>query len=99
LLLTLLGGEPPEPDQPRLLGRELQAELREPATKIRQEPLRVSLMLKPDDVVVGIAHDDHVTVRVLSSPPVGPLVKDVVQVDVGQQRRCRCSLRRSRFRP
>jgi hypothetical protein len=28
--LSVAGGEPPELDQPRLVGRELQAELREP---------------------------------------------------------------------
>ena len=33
-LLTLLGGKPPEPDQPRLLGVQLQRELREPVAKI-----------------------------------------------------------------
>jgi len=33
-LLTLLGGKPPEPDQPRLLGVQLQGELREPVAKI-----------------------------------------------------------------
>ena len=67
---------------------------REPSAKISQEPLRVSLVLEPHDVVVGVANDDHVTVRVPAPPLVGPEVKYVVQVDVGQQRRCRCSLRR-----
>ena len=40
-LCRLLGGEPPEPDQPRLVGVELQAELREPVAKVRPEPLGI----------------------------------------------------------
>ena len=36
-LLSLLGGEPPELDQSRLLRRQLQAEFREPAAKVGQE--------------------------------------------------------------
>ncbi len=91
---SVLGREASELDQPRLLGRQLQAEPREPVAKIGQEPLRIALVLEPDDVVVGVADDDHLTARVPAPPLVGPQVKDVVQVDVGQQRRCRCSLRR-----
>ena len=93
--LPSLGGEPPELDQPRLVGVQLQAELREPLAKISEEPLGVLTMLEADDEVVSEAHDDHVTVRVAPSPLVGPQVKDVVQVDVCEQRRNRCPLRRS----
>ena len=46
-LLALLNGEPSKSNQPRLLGVQLQRELRQPATKIRPEPLRVIPMLKP----------------------------------------------------
>ena len=88
-----LGGVPAELDQARLLGVQLQAELREPVAKIRPEPLGVIPILEPHHDVVSEANDDHVTARVPSSPLVGPEVEDVVQVDVPEQRRNRCPLR------
>jgi hypothetical protein len=39
-------------------------------------------MLETDDVVVGEAHDDHLTVRVPPPPLVGPQVEHVVEIDV-----------------
>src|SRR6266511_2360080 len=92
--LPSLGGEPSELDQPRLLGRQLQAELREPAAKVGEEPLRITLVLEAHDVVVREAHADHVAARFAESPPLGPQIEDVVQVDVREQRRNRCPLRR-----
>ncbi len=41
------GGEPPELDEARLAGMQLQGELREPLTKIDEELPGVSLMLEP----------------------------------------------------
>jgi hypothetical protein len=52
-------------------------------------------VLEADDVVVDEAHDDHITARVPPAPLVGPDVEDIVEIDVEEQRRCRCSLRRS----
>src|SRR5262245_1157423 len=40
------GGEPPELDQPRLLGFHLQAELCEPLAQVSSEPLGVLTMLE-----------------------------------------------------
>ena len=80
--MTSLGGVPSELDQPRLLGRQLQAELRESVAKLGEEPSRIILVLEAHDVVVGVAHDDYVTVRVSAPPPIGPQVKHVVEVDV-----------------
>jgi len=59
---------------------------------VRQEPLGVVAMLKARHVVIGVAHENDIASRVASSPLVGPQVKHVVQVDVGQQRRYRCSI-------
>src|SRR5450755_4612450 len=44
--LAFTGGEPPELDQARLLGVQLQAELRESVAKLRPEPLGVVPMLE-----------------------------------------------------
>jgi hypothetical protein len=43
------GGVPPELDQARLARVQFQGELRKPLAKVRQEPLRVALMLKARD--------------------------------------------------
>ena len=50
---SVVGGEPPELDQPRLVGMQLQAELREPLTEIADELLGVAKILEPDDEVSG----------------------------------------------
>src|SRR6266542_5274856 len=90
-LLSSLGGEPAELDQARLLGGQLQVELRKPAAKLGEEPLGVITMLEADDVVVGETHDDHIAVRIPPPPLVGPQVEDVMEIDVCEQRRNDCS--------
>ena len=90
--LAVTGGVPSELDQPRLLGIQLQTELREPVAKLSPEPLSVLPMLKPHHEVISPAHDDHIAMRVPSPPLVSPQVKDVVRVDVREQRRNRCPL-------
>src|SRR6266542_5251664 len=100
-LLSSLGGEAAELEQARLLGGQLQAELRTSVAKLGEEPLAVIPVLEADDVVVGEAHDDHIAVRVPPPPLLGPQVEDGVEVDVCEQRRNRCPWRRSfpRLRP
>jgi hypothetical protein len=90
---TVPSSEPPELDQPRLVRVQLQPEVRQPLAKLGQEPPRILLVLKPDGVVVSEPHDDHVTVRPVTPPPVGPQIEHVVQVHVREQRRYRCPLR------
>ena len=84
--LAIPSGEPPELDKPRLLGVQLQVELREPAAKIRPEPLSVIPILETHHGVVGETHDNHVAARVPLSPLVNPQVEDVVRVDVREER-------------
>lgn len=83
---STLGGIPPKLDQARLVLGQLQPELREPFTKVYEEPLGVTFVLEPHHDIVGETHDDDVTVRVASSPLVGPQVEDKMQVDVAEQR-------------
>ena len=78
-LLALLGGEPPEPDQSRLLGVQLQRELREPVAKIRPEPLRITPMLEAHHEVISEPHDHNITARVPTPPLLSPEVEDVVE--------------------
>jgi hypothetical protein len=49
--------------------------------------LGVGFVLEANDEVVGIPHDDHVARGLAPSPAFGPEVEDVMQVDVGKQRR------------
>src|ERR1700677_2337491 len=70
--LAVRGGVPPELDQPRLLGVQLQGELGEPAAKVCPEPLGVIPVLESDHQVVRETHDHNVTMCVAASPLVGP---------------------------
>jgi hypothetical protein len=66
-------GEPPELQDPGFLRVELQTEL------------CVRLSLKAHHEVIRIAHDVHLTLRLLPPPLTDPEVEHVVQVDVGHQ--------------
>src|SRR5450755_1345674 len=57
-LLSLLGGESPKLDQPRLLSMQFQAELREPVAELREEPLGVISMLEARHVVISKPHEN-----------------------------------------
>jgi hypothetical protein len=96
-LLALLGGKPPAADQARLLGIEPQTKLGQTLRQVPLEPLGVRAMLKPNDGVVGVPDDEHVTAGVPRSPLLGPEIEDVVQVDVREQRRNSRPLRRPVF--
>src|SRR5262245_45488737 len=72
-LRPVRSGVPPELDQPRLLGLQLQPELHEPLAQLGEEPLRIRTMLEAHDEVVRIAHDDHVAARLSAPPSLDPL--------------------------
>ncbi len=71
-MLPLLGGKSPKLDQPRLLGVQFQAELREPVAELREEPLGVIPMLEARHVVIGKPHENDIPARVPTPPVVGP---------------------------
>ncbi len=75
-----------ELDDPRFVGMQFQAELRESLAQFRQEPLCLMTMLKSHDEIIGKADDDHVAVRLLLPPSLGPKVEHIVQIEVRQQR-------------
>src|ERR671937_1017632 len=68
-LLSVLGGESPEFQQARFVRVQRQAELPEALPQGDQEPLGLPAVLEPDDEVVQIAHDDHLTQRCRPAPP------------------------------
>src|SRR6266566_3036065 len=73
-------------DQAGLLRIKRQRELLQPLAHRIPELPGVHLVLKTNDDVVGIAHDDHVAGSLAPSPAFGPEIEGVVQVDVGEQR-------------
>ncbi|MBV8315299.1 MAG: hypothetical protein JOZ53_10210, partial [Planctomycetaceae bacterium] len=85
-LPSVLGGEPPEFDQPRLLGVQRQAELLQATSDVSEEAFGIAAVLESHDEIVGVAHDDQVAGGGLSPPLPGPQVEGVVQEHVRQQR-------------
>ena len=81
-------------DQAGLVRMQRQRELLKPCAHCSEEPTGVGLVLEAGHHVIGITHDDHVASGFPPSPALGPQVEDVVQVDVGEQRRDHRSLPR-----
>ena len=47
----------------------------------------IGFVLKAGHNVIRVSQDDHVARGLAPSPPLGPEVEHIVQVDVGEQRR------------
>src|SRR5271166_6676443 len=76
-----------ELDQAGLVRMERQRKLIQPLTHRLQEASGVGLPLEARDQIVGIAHDYHVARGLAPPPALGPEIEDIVQVDIGKQRR------------
>jgi hypothetical protein len=74
-------------DQAGLVRMQRQRKLPQPFAHRVPEATGVALVLKADDDIVGVPHDDHVARGLAPSPALRPEVESIVQVDVGQQRR------------
>src|SRR6195256_4804264 len=85
--LPLLRRPAAELDQTGLVRMQGQRKLRQPIPQFRLEPLGIGLVLKAGNDVVGIAHQDDVSLGMVASPPLGPQIEDVMQVDVRQEGR------------
>jgi hypothetical protein len=86
-LVPALGGISPEFDQTSFLRVQFQSELPHPFPQLLQESLCIASVLKSQHSVVGVSHDDHVTLRHLLPPYLGPDIEHVMQVEIGQNRR------------
>lgn len=86
-----------ELQQPGFVPMQFERELLEPRSHLLPEAARFGLVLEAHDQIVGVAHDDHVALGFAPPPLLRPKVEDVVQVDVGQQRRDHRALRRPPF--
>jgi hypothetical protein len=80
-LFPLLARKASEPDQPGFVFVQFQSVLRQPALQLLQVAPRFALVLEPNDGIIGVAHEDHVALRVL--PPLDcPQVEYIVQIYV-----------------
>src|SRR5208283_1590961 len=86
-LLAVLRREAAELDQARLVRMQRQRNLLQPFAHRIPEAAGVIPALEADDDVVGVPHHDHVARGLAPSPALGPEIEDVVEIDVGEQRR------------
>jgi hypothetical protein len=77
---------PAELNEPRLVGVKIQSIAGEPRLEIGKELLCLLPVLEADDRIVRIANDDYVASGTPLSPLVGPLIIDIMKVDVCEQR-------------
>src|SRR6266567_498664 len=82
-----------ELQKPRFVGMQFQAELPESLGKFHSKLLGIRFVLESDHDVVRVPHDDDIAVRLLSTPCLDPQIKNVMEIDVRQQRRCTAALR------
>ena len=86
-----------ELDDPGLVRVERKRKRLEPRPHRLEETPRVGLELEAEDMIVGVTHDDHVSFGFAPPPLRGPEIDDVVEVDVGEQRRDHRPLSRPLF--
>ena len=89
--LPILGGEPPELDQPRLLRMQRKTELRETLFQVAQESFGILAVLKAQHEIIGVPNDDDIALGIPFPPLLHPEVEGVVQIHVREQRRCHAS--------
>lgn len=80
---------------PRLLLIQRDTELRHPLTQCVEKAWSLVLCFEAHDAVVRVADDDNIPFRRFASPLVGPEVEDVVQINIGEERRDHRALRRT----
>jgi len=94
-LFPVSGREPSELQKPRFVGMQFQAELPKPLGEFGKNLFGIRFALESNHDVVRVPHDDHIAVRLLSTPCLSPQIERVMEIDIRQQRRCTAALRRS----
>src|SRR5437588_8646877 len=84
-----------ELQQARFLRMQLQVELPHSLGQLRPKLLGIRFHLEAKHDVVSETHDDHIAVRPLPTPRLGPQVEHVMKIDVSQQRRSTSALGRT----
>jgi hypothetical protein len=81
----VLGGEPPELQQPRFLRMEFQPESSQALLKLPQEALGVLAVLKTNHQIISVTDRYHLPAGDLPPPSLYPKIENVMQVHVGEQ--------------
>ena len=68
----------------------------QPTAACVPEAASVGLVLKTNNKVIGIPHNDHIALGLVLPPAVGPKVEHVVHVDVGEQGHAKCGAPKAR---
>src|ERR1700730_950481 len=71
-------------EQTRLVGMQLQAELREATAQRVEKLLGFMPLLESNDEIIHLAHHDHIPARFTASPSLNPAIEHLVPVEVGQ---------------
>jgi hypothetical protein len=71
---------------------QFQAELPKPLGEFRKKLFGIHFALESNHNVVRVPHDNHIAVRLLSTPCLSPQIERVMKVDIRQQRRCTAAL-------
>jgi len=90
-------GKGAELDETGLVWMQFQGETGQTLAQRSEEGLRFGLALESHDEVVGIPHDDHIALGLALAPLLDPEVKDVVEVDIGQEGADAPALNRARL--
>src|SRR4029077_1036085 len=77
---------PTKLDEPRLIGMKVQTKASEPRLEIGKELLCFVPVLEANDGVVRVAHDNNVAGGASLPPLVDPLIIDMMEVNVRQER-------------
>jgi hypothetical protein len=83
---STLGSVSAELNESGLFRMQTERERREAFSEIVQETLRITPMLEPDDLIIGVAHDDHVAFGVTNAPLRDPEIVDIMEVHVRKKR-------------
>ena len=86
-LPVLLMGEPAKADQPGLVGMERETEFLKTDFNLAAEATGIVWVLEPHDDVIGIPYHHEYSPGVALTPLLHPKVKDVMQVNIGHERR------------
>src|SRR5215831_7599540 len=88
----------PEPEMSRFLQRKLQMELLHPLAETFEKIVGIRLILEPRHKVIGKPVQIRFTPAVSPHPALEPDIQDVVEVDIGKERRENRALRRTDLR-
>ena len=95
--LPVSSRERSELQEPRFVRMQFELKLPKPLGKFRSKLFGIRFVLEPNHDVVRVPHDDHIAVRLLSTPCLNPQIERVMEIDIRQQRRRRSPYTKGNF--